>query len=171
MKLKRFRTEKKLQQAVISFIATQLLSKEDTKKLTEIFRSIDTNGDGKLSKEELIQSFNKISDSNILPDDIEVIIRRVDANNSGYIDYTEFLMATSHAETLLSRNNLIKAFNAFDTDKSGKISFEEIKTIFDNGEQLDEELWAGLIHAIDQNNDGEIDFYEFEEMMMQLITK
>jgi Ca2+-binding EF-hand superfamily protein len=38
----------------------------------------------------------------------------VDADNSGFIDYSEFVMAATKREYLLDRNNLEAAFKIFD---------------------------------------------------------
>jgi len=53
--LKNFRASQKLQHAALMFMASQLLSKEDTKEMQRIFKSFDLNHDGKLSREELIK--------------------------------------------------------------------------------------------------------------------
>lgn len=129
--LKSFRVEQMLQRAVLTYIASQLNNKDEIKKLGNAFRDMDANGDGKLSKEEVIEAyFSSMGPGKI--DDIEAIMKLVDVNNSGYIDYTEFIMATAGKESLLSIENLDSAFRAFDADRSGKISAKELKTIFGN---------------------------------------
>jgi len=51
--LKNHRASKKLEQAVITFISSQLTSIEETYELKQVFNDLDENGDGKLSLEEL----------------------------------------------------------------------------------------------------------------------
>ena len=51
--LKNHRASKKLEQAVITFISSQLTSIEETYELKQGFNDLDENGDGKLSLEEL----------------------------------------------------------------------------------------------------------------------
>jgi calcium-dependent protein kinase len=51
--LKSFNAQSKLQQATYAFIASQLLSKQEKEQIDKVFRAMDTNGDGKLSKEEI----------------------------------------------------------------------------------------------------------------------
>ena len=41
----------------MSFLGTQLANKEEKMRLTEIFKQFDKNGDGVLSKDELIQGY------------------------------------------------------------------------------------------------------------------
>jgi len=44
----------------MSYLATQLSNKEEKAKLTKIFKSFDRNGDGVLSREELIQGYAQL---------------------------------------------------------------------------------------------------------------
>ena len=69
----------------------------------------------------------------------------------------------------MSQNYLKFAFNYFDRDASGDITFEEIKKRFSqnvnyNSEKMDNEL-RQIFDKIDINNDGSISFFEFCKMM------
>ena len=54
----------------------------------------------------------------------------VDLDGNGTIDYNEFLAATLNRTKLMSKQNLEAAFKTFDKDGSGKISVDEIMSIF-----------------------------------------
>lgn len=56
--LKTFRADQKLKQATFAFIASQLLTKSEKENFAKIFKAIDLNGDGKLSKDEILQGYN-----------------------------------------------------------------------------------------------------------------
>jgi calcium-dependent protein kinase len=51
--MKNFKSSSKLQQATYAFIASQLISKEEKVQIDKIFKAMDDNGDGKLSKKEI----------------------------------------------------------------------------------------------------------------------
>ena len=53
MNLQNFNAQSKLKQATYAFIASQLLSKQEKEQIDKVFRAMDINGDGKLSKEEI----------------------------------------------------------------------------------------------------------------------
>ena len=53
-----FRADRKLQYAVLNFITSQLTSTADTRDLKAVFLELDINGDGQLSREELIEGLN-----------------------------------------------------------------------------------------------------------------
>lgn len=55
-----------------------------------------------------------------------------------------------------------------DVDGSGKISRDEVKKALCNDnmyKNYDESYWDNIIKEVDKNNDGEIDYNEFVEMM------
>lgn len=166
--LKSFRAEQKIQRAVLAFIASQLLSQEESKRLGDVFRVLDVNGDGKLSKEELFDAYTQQMDAATARLEVENIMSKVDFNNSGYVDYTEFLMGSTRTEVLLSKSNLEGAFKSFDVDGNGKISAKELKITFCEGDQVAEGVWQDLIAEVDNNGDGEIDLTEFKLMMHSL---
>ncbi|OMJ79034.1 hypothetical protein SteCoe_21017 [Stentor coeruleus] len=167
--LKNFRAECKLQQAVLTFIASQIENKDESKKLINAFHTIDKNGDGKLSKEELIDAYKLQMGQNRAISEVEAIIKKVDVNKSGFIDYTEFIIASSKTEMLLCNSNLEDAFKVLDMDNSGKISAKELKGVLGGRLRAKEELWKKLINEVDENGDGELDISEFKMMMLKLI--
>jgi len=58
--MKNFQTHKtghKLQQAVLTYIASQLTSKEETEHIRNLYMCLDKDGDGILGREELRNGF------------------------------------------------------------------------------------------------------------------
>ncbi|KAJ6952507.1 hypothetical protein NC653_041596 [Populus alba x Populus x berolinensis] len=76
---------------------------------------------------------------------------RADIDNSGTIDYGEFLAATLHLNKMEREDNLVAAFSYFDKDGSGYITIDELQQAckdFGLGDvHLDE-----IIKEIDQDN-------------------
>ena len=104
-------------QAVLTFIMTNIIQHKETKELEQVFKKLDTNQDGKLSKEELTEAFKKAYPHY---DDLQIkamvaqVFENADYNLSGAIDYTEYLVSGISKQTLLSRDKLQKAFQSFD---------------------------------------------------------
>jgi calcium-dependent protein kinase len=61
--------------------------------------------------------------------EVNEIMVRVDTDNSGYIDYNEYIAATTNKQKMFSRRNLEQAFKLFDQDGNGKISSKEVMEI------------------------------------------
>mmetsp|Transcript_30594 Transcript_30594/g.22679 ORF Transcript_30594/g.22679 Transcript_30594/m.22679 type:complete len:118 (-) Transcript_30594:47-400(-) len=92
-----------------------------------------------------------------------------DADGSGEIDYSEFVVATINKRKLLSEEKLTAAFKLFDKDGSGSISANEVKEVLGVGKNIDEKVWNDIILEVDGNGDGEISFEEFKQMMERLL--
>lgn len=112
--LKNFRAEQKLQQATFTFIASQLASKEEKQQLMETFKALDKNGDGTLSRQEILEGYMQLMDEEEAEAEVNRIMEMVDIDKSGEIDYTEFIAATLDRKKMVSKERLEQAFNMFD---------------------------------------------------------
>ena len=83
-----------LQEGIITFIVNFVKNNEDAVELQQSFKSLDLNGDGVLSEEELTIGMMKFLNVNKRDASAiaEAVFRKVDTNRSGYIDYS----GTSH---------------------------------------------------------------------------
>ena len=96
------------------------------------------------------------------------MFQSVDSDKSGFIDYTEFIVATVNTEEFQSNEFLQAAFKMFDKDGSGTISADEIKAVLGFGGNVDGEAMNNIIKQVDANGDGDISFDEFTQMMKSI---
>ncbi len=90
----------------------------------------------------------------------------MDKDHNKYIDYQEFIAAASDHQKLTSQANLEAAFKLFDRDGSGKLSADELRSVFDtSGTRKDQSLWQEIMREVDRDGDGVISFQEFSEVM------
>ena len=153
----------KLSRAVLTYIASRLTD-DEVKKLKDAFQKIDVNGDGMLTLDELKNAISQNPEVHVM--NIEQIFKTIDTDNSGVINYTEFLAASIDKRIYLQEDKLRDAFKLFDEDKSGKISKSEISKVLKfkkSGTEM-----TKLFEKYDLNGDGEIDFDEFLNMMKDL---
>lgn len=127
-RVKKFKAERKLQQATWVFAVSLLASKEEKQELMNTFKILDLNGDGKLSREELVigifrresiervmnVGYSKTMSREDAEKEVDNIMRVVDTNNSGEIDYSEFVTASINRQKLLSKEKLDIVFKMFD---------------------------------------------------------
>ena len=114
--LQSFHTQMTLQKAVLSYIASQELSKKHEENLRSIFNCIDTDRDGRITKEELKKAYMKVGKSIDEADSYATwIMKRIDLNRNDTIDYNEFLMANLTKENALTKPALQRAFDFMDT--------------------------------------------------------
>ena len=76
---------------------------------------------------------------------------QADIDNSGTLDYGEFLAATLHLNKLEREENLLSAFSFFDKDGSGYITIDELQQAC-NEFGLSEVHLDEMINEIDQDN-------------------
>ncbi|OMJ95726.1 hypothetical protein SteCoe_792 [Stentor coeruleus] len=164
-----FHTEQKLQHAVLTFIAANVVSKEMHKELLESFQKLDRNKDGKISAEELFHAYKEKMKKEDAFEEVKKIMETLDLNQSGFIDYSEFITACLKKELLINNDTMDIAFKTFDIDNSGKITINELKEVLGLIEIQDESV-AKLIKKVDENGDGNIDINEFKNMMMQCMN-
>ena len=60
-------------------------------------------------------------------EEVDRIFKLVDVDNSGEIDFSEFVTATVNRNELLNDEKLKQAFSLYDKDNSGAISTDELK--------------------------------------------
>ncbi len=77
-------------------------SPDDIKDLKKLFLSLDINGDGSLTLEELRKGLEGKENG----DELLVIMQGADTDGSGEINYTEFLAATIDANVFMREDYL-----------------------------------------------------------------
>lgn len=155
--LSKFRQNNKLQACTFVFLAHCYTTVNELKHIRRLFESFDLNGDGKLSFEEIQQGVLQLNTDLVI--DPETIMKNCDLDKNGFVDYSEFLAGVCSANLEITKNKLKIAFDAMDTDGSGKLSKAEIKKALVG--MTNERTILELVQEIDRNGDGEIDFEEF----------
>ena len=171
----KYKSNNMLKCAVVAYLVHHLTNTEECMEASKLFIKIDLNSDGKIEKHELIQGFQKywgMSEEEV-KEKVDIIFANIDTDFNGFIEYEEFVRAAVNPAIFMSQNYLKFAFNYFDRDSSGDISFEEIKKRFSqnsnyNSEKMDTEL-REIFDKIDINNDGSISFFEFCKMMKNIM--
>lgn len=81
---------------------------------------LDTDGNGTLTMDEIKAGLKKSSVKNV--SEVMSTFESVDTDNSGKIDYTEFLSVTMEKNIYLREEKLYAAFKLFDKNDDGVIS-------------------------------------------------
>jgi calcium-dependent protein kinase len=160
--LKKYKKVSVAQDLIKEFIASQIVCYDDSQSVIAAFQKIDANWDGRLSKDELLKHYKESMDEATAQKIVQQIFETADRDKNGYIEYSEFVKASMKAQSLISFTNIDKAFKLLDSDRNLKISSEELKLILEDSS--DSNLFK-LIKEADKNNDGEIDFSEFYDLI------
>jgi len=154
----------KLHKAALTAVASQVTG-EQIDVLREQFRLIDTDGNGIITRDELIQAFGATSPGHVQK--IETLFDDLDSDGSGAIEFTEWAAATLTSVTKVSDAALQAAFRALDVDDTGCISLENLSGLINVSH---EELERIVAHA-DTNDDGVIDFEEFKAVFAKVARR
>ncbi len=168
-KLCTYKTDFKLQQVAIAFIVHNISQTDEVRRIFQAFQLIDENGDGRITKEELIKGLKlydeKVSDP---AGEVEKIFNSIDTDKNGFLEFEEFARVLIDKKKLIT-NDIIKfTFNFFDTDRSGEITLDELIDIF--GKNNEEHL-VQLVNEVDTDKNGKIDFEEFKAMMIRILNE
>jgi len=165
------------------------------RELSETFKIIDVNGDGKISKEDLGIVARSLGDT-VEDADLEKLVAEVDADGDGSINLQEFIDLntravdgesnhvdkfgedTESAEDAsgnnyfgnfgVDRESLLSAFNVFDANGDGFISADELHRVLVGigDKKVSLEDCCAMIECVDEDGDQKVNFKEFQSLMM-----
>ncbi len=99
-----------MKQATLTFLTHHLASKQELADLTRAFKEMDANGNGTLSKEEMMQAYKMLMGEAFNVAEVERIMDLADTDGSGEINYNEWVVATINRSSMLEQEKLEKAF-------------------------------------------------------------
>lgn len=75
------------------------------------------------------------------------------------MDFTEFVIAIVSTKDILTDDKLLNAFNMLDMDGNGRITKEDLKQVFKNSPDINnDEMVSEMIEEADERGQGEIAF-------------
>ncbi|CAB9511942.1 MAP kinase-activated protein kinase 2 (Fragment) [Seminavis robusta] len=175
--LKNFNSTSKLKQATCAFIASQLLLKQEKEAIDDVFRALDTNCDGKLTKEEVITGYFDYYGLMLTDEEVDQMFQQINYAGTGAISYSEFVVAAMFEKNLLDNSKLQAAFAMFDSDGDGVISLDNFKSVLsffrdeaDGDDNMDDYILKKVIQEVDTDGDDKICYEDFQEMMFKTVA-
>ena len=98
--------------------------------------------------------------------EIRNIIKNSDINNSGKIEYSEFLIIADRINQKSVVSSIREIFDYFDLDKSNYIEASDLKLIL-NDDKFTMTEFEKIIEEFDINGDKKLSFNEFFTMLTQ----
>lgn len=167
-KIQRLAFTSKLQKMIWYFMANNLTTVEEREKLGNVFKSLDKDKNGLLSKDEISKAYSNLK--GFSNQAIEEVLRQFDTDRSGMIEYSEFLAAAFDKQQLLTKQRIVQCFHLFDKDGNGSIDANELKLALTGSTkeaEIDKHI-KKLIAEVDKNKDGKIQLFEFTAMLQAL---
>eukprot|EP00747_Dinoflagellata_sp_TGD_P029771 gnl/TRDRNA2_/TRDRNA2_134161_c0_seq1.p1 gnl/TRDRNA2_/TRDRNA2_134161_c0~~gnl/TRDRNA2_/TRDRNA2_134161_c0_seq1.p1 ORF type:complete len:547 (-),score=156.39 gnl/TRDRNA2_/TRDRNA2_134161_c0_seq1:180-1820(-) len=164
-RMQAFTKANKLKKAAMHVIA-QRLQEDDIKVLREQFMTLDANKDGMVTFSELKNGLDKLNLKNT--PDLQSLMAAMDVDESGSIQFTDFVAATLDKKHLQQENVCWQAFRIFDKDQNGTISKKELSQVLHNSDMesfFSSKAMEQVLKEVDTDGDGTISFDEFMKMM------
>jgi Ca2+-binding EF-hand superfamily protein len=138
------------------------LNEEQVTEIREAFDLFDVKGTGLVQRKEL-----KVMMRALGIEARKETLARLQAGRTGPMQYEEFL---SLMTTLLNEKDIhdemMRAFNLFDMDGRGKITFEDLKRVANElNEVLSDDELREMIREADIDQDGAVNASEFVRIM------
>ncbi|KAG6520587.1 probable calcium-binding protein CML10 [Zingiber officinale] len=131
--------------------------------LERVFNKFDSNGDGKISSEELAAVLSNLGHP---PSEEELrrMMVEADSDGDGFISLEEFVEINAPPASI--DEDLRLAFAVFDLDRNGVISADELSQVLIGiGEGASVAQCRRMIQGVDRDGDGLVSFEEFKAMM------
>ena len=137
----------------------------------QTFALFDKDGGGTIDAEELGSLMRALGHS-LEQHEIDELVKRADADNSGEIDFAEFCALM--AEELMKfddRAELKLIFDKLDHSGNGEINAKELRRIFDaigGDEQPSDQEIQEMIYEVDLEGRDAVTFREFEKLAIEI---
>ena len=67
-----------------------------------------------MSIDELVEGIKALNNDKLKAVEISDVMKQLDSNKNGFVDYTEFIAGCLHTSTMLKEKHLLNAFRYFD---------------------------------------------------------
>ena len=146
--------------AVVSYMSTNYLSKDEEKKLREVFRYIDYDGQSFLTKAKIEKAL-KDNGKLITVDKIQNIVDALDIDKNGVIEYQEYIQGLCNKNSLFNDFNLKNVFVIIDTNNKGYLTSTDIINFAFPGKTVDDEAVEEYLKQFGMRIDDKITFDDF----------
>jgi calcium-dependent protein kinase len=136
------------------------LKDEEFEEERKLFEAADSNSNGMLELDEWMQFTSCCGMPNA---EATKLFCWLDVDKSGSIAYTEFLSAVLRGREC-RKEALLAAFDDFDSNHDGLISFDDLKSALSDNGTSDEDCRA-IFEEAHSKHSGELDFEEFQRLL------
>ncbi|XP_028763379.1 calcium-dependent protein kinase 10-like [Neltuma alba] len=163
-RLKQFSMMNRFKKKALWVIA-EYLSIEEVEIIKDMFALMDSDGDGKVTYEELKAGLRKVG-SQLAEPEIKMLMEVADVDGNGVLDYGEFVAVTIHLQRMENDEHFRKAFMYFDKDESGYIELGDLRdSLADESGEIEDDVVNDIMREVDTDKDGRISYEEFVAMM------
>lgn len=139
---------------------------DDVRNLEDAFKLLDSDGNGKISCEELVKALQQ--NLQISEEEGRWIFKQIDIDGDMEIHYSEFLAAALGSMMLQSDEDILSVFERFDHDQDGHIKTTELESVL--GDQFCGTATKDIFKRIDVDNNGKVCIEEFKTEIRRRVS-
>ncbi|TNV85162.1 hypothetical protein FGO68_gene11276 [Halteria grandinella] len=133
-------------QKEILLLLGALLNSKQLKEIRDTFSAIDADSSGTITLAELSAAYQQAGGE--APPNLKEIIKRVDFDENGEINYSEFVSSTLD-RTLLNRENLLKVYRFLQQDENEQgLTYHTLRAAFQRKGDFDQKLFDKMMIEI-----------------------
>ena len=153
----------KFHEAVAVFVCVNYIPPEEENTLKTVFRYLDKDGKGIISKETMKEGLEEIG-ININDEELTKIFNEIDEDGSEFIEYQEFIRNTCDLKKIINEANLKNVFHVICGDKDF-MNGQDIKNFVFHDAIVQEETLKEYFDSFGMKFEDTIGFDEFYNMM------
>ena len=150
----------KFHEAITAFLCVNFINKDEEKRLREVFRYIDKEGKNVLSMKS-IDDCLKENGYLMTNGKLDYILKSLDSDSNGTIEYQEFLRGVCDKESLFNNNNLKSAFDCIDEGLKGYINANDVKNFIFQQKEVNDKMLRDYLKQFGMKIDDKLYFEDF----------
>lgn len=154
-----------MKEAVLSIIGCKLISDDNMKMIKDLFKIMDSGGNGALENDELLKGFNAILSLETKVDykieQMDQIIQLLRGDGVNSIDFKDFLIACIRTDKDSFNGYMRLAYDIFFNNENESIEVPELIDILCAEKIMKDDMLTKVARNIDLDNSQSITAYEF----------
>merc|ERR1711934_859434 len=144
------------------------LDDQQKAELTEAFGLFDSDGSGMIDAQEMGLAMRALG-FECKDSEIQKMVKEMDKDGDSTVDLEEFMMLMEEKmNSKDGKDDLLKGFRYFDSDKTGCISFKNLKKVAGElGDNMSDDEISGLIAEANRDGTGAITERDFLRVMVK----
>lgn len=142
------------------------ITKEEVQEYRVAFEIFDKDGDGEITYKELGSVIKSLGGAPT-EEELKEMISELDEDNSGTIDFSEFLILMKrYMQDLDTEKDIRDTFHLFDNDCDGVLNAKELQNVMLTlGEKMTDEEIEEMIKEADTKGIGAVSYRDFYRLM------
>ena len=153
----------KFHEAIAVFLCVNYLPPDEEKTLKTVFRYLDKDGKGIITKEIMKKSLEEIG-IDISDEDLQKVFDDIDEDGSSFIEYQEFIRNTCDIKKLINEPNLKNVFHVICGEKD-LMTGQDIKNFVFHDSIVREETLKEYFDSFGMKFEDSIGFEDFFKMI------